>query len=142
MPRYFPTVLYCIIIIMLFFLMKYFKIGNANENLDTHTYIYTCIYTHTYIHTHIYTHIYTYIHIYIYIYTHIYLFNCTHIRTTLSPLDLWTDPAGVTALLTRWTVKLAGGPQAETSDSPPLARVMGVGRQQQRIRLIPPPPSC
>ena len=59
-----------------------------------------------------------------------HLFNCTHIRTTLSPLDLWTDPAGVTALLTRWTEKLAGGPQAGTSDSPPLARVMGVGRQQ------------
>ena len=28
-----------------------------------------------------------------------HLFNCTHIRTTLSPLDLWTSPAGVTALL-------------------------------------------
>ena len=47
-----------------------------------------------------------------------HLFNCTHIRTTLLPLDLWTDPAGVTALLARWTEKLAGGPQAETSDSP------------------------
>ena len=23
-----------------------------------------------------------------------HLFNCTHIRTTLSPLDLWTNPAG------------------------------------------------
>ena len=35
--------------------------------------------------------------------THIHnihhLFNCTHIRTTLSPLYLWTDPTGVTALL-------------------------------------------
>ena len=61
-----------------------------------------------------------------------HLFNCTHIRTTLSPLDLWTDPAGVTALPARWTEKLAGGPQAGTSDSPPpLARAMGVGRQQQ-----------
>ena len=49
-------------------------------------------------------------------YTH-HLFNCTHIRTTLSPLDLWTDSAGVTALLARWTEKLAGGPQAGTSDS-------------------------
>ena len=29
------------------------------------------------------------------------LFNCTHIHTTLSPLDLWADPAGVTALLAR-----------------------------------------
>ena len=38
--------------------------------------------------------------------------------TTLSPLDLWTDPAGVTALLGRWTEKLAGGPQEGTSDSP------------------------
>ena len=47
-----------------------------------------------------------------------HLFNCTHIRTTLSPLDLWTDPAGVIALLARWTEKLAGGPQAGTSDSP------------------------
>ena len=28
------------------------------------------------------------------------------------------DPAGVTALLARWTEKLAGGPQAGTSDSP------------------------
>ena len=47
-----------------------------------------------------------------------HLFNCTHIRTTLSPLDLCTDPAGVTALLARWTDKLAGGPQVGTSDSP------------------------
>ena len=43
--------------------------------------------------------------------------NCTYIRTTLSPLDLWTDPAGVSALLTRWTEKLAGGPQAGSSYS-------------------------
>ena len=54
--------------------------------------------------------------------THIHnthdLFNCTHIRTTLSPLDLWTYLAGVTALLARWTEKLAGGPRAGTSDSP------------------------
>ena len=55
-----------------------------------------------------------------------HLFNCTHIRTTLSPLDLWTDPAGVTALL-------AGGPQAGTSVSPPLTRVMGVGRQHLMV---------
>ena len=26
-------------------------------------------------------------------------FNCTHLRTTLSPLDLWTDPTGVMELL-------------------------------------------
>ena len=28
-----------------------------------------------------------------------HLFNCTHIRTTLSPLDLWADPAGVMELV-------------------------------------------
>ena len=58
-----------------------------------------------------------------------HLFNCTHIRTTLSPLDLWTDPAGVNALLDGeagwWTTSGNIG-------LPPLARVMGVGRQQQR----------
>ena len=65
-----------------------------------------------------------------------HLFNCTHINTTLSSLDLWTDPAGVTALLARWTKNLAGGPQAVTSDSPPppLARVMGRQPQQPRIK--------
>ena len=41
-----------------------------------------------------------------------HLFNCTHIRTILSPLDLWTEPTGVTA----------------------LARVMGLGRQQHKER--------
>ena len=46
------------------------------------------------------------------------------------PLDLWTYPAGVMALVARWMEKLAGGPQTGTSDSPPpLAKVMGVGRQ-------------
>ena len=46
-----------------------------------------------------------------------HLFNCTHIHTTLSPLDLWTDPAGVAELLARWTEKLVGGPQAGRSGS-------------------------
>ena len=49
--------------------------------------------------------------------THIHnthhLFNHTHIRTILSSLDLWTEPVRVTALLARWTEKVAGGPQAE-----------------------------
>ena len=35
-----------------------------------------------------------------------------HIRTTLSPLDLWADPAEVMELMVRWREKLAGGPQA------------------------------
>ena len=51
------------------------------------------------------------------------LFNCTHIRTTLSSLDLWTDPAGVTELLARWTTSGKIGLL-------PLARLKGVGRQQ------------
>ena len=63
------------------------------------------------------------------------LFNCTHIRTTLSHLDLWTDPAGMMELMARWIDTLAGGPKAGTSDSP-LARVMGVGRQQQTEKRV------
>ena len=55
-----------------------------------------------------------------------HLFNCIHIRTTLSPLDLWTDPAGVTALLARWTEKLAGGPQVEDR-TPPTSKGHGSG---------------
>ena len=39
-------------------------------------------------------------------------------RTKVSPLDLLTDPTGVTALLARWPEKLAGVPQAGRSDSP------------------------
>ena len=39
-----------------------------------------------------------------------YLFNCTHIHTTLSPLDLY--PVGVMELLARWRNNLAGGPKA------------------------------
>ena len=41
-----------------------------------------------------------------------HLFNCTHIRTTWSPRDLWTYNAGVVELLARWRDKLAGGPKA------------------------------
>ena len=47
-----------------------------------------------------------------------HLFKSTHVHNTLSPLDLWKDPTGVTSLLARWTEKLAGGPQVGTSDSP------------------------
>ena len=49
----------------------------------------------------------------------------------MSPLDLWTDPDGMTVLLVRWTENLVGGPQAGKSHSS-LARVMGMGRQQQQ----------
>ena len=73
-----------------------------------------------------------------------HLFNCTHIRTTLSPPgSVDRPPPGVTALLARWTEKLAGGPQAGTSDSPPpLARVMGVGRQHNNSHSITDPTVC
>ena len=55
-----------------------------------------------------------------------HVFSCTHICTTLSPLDLWPDPAGVTSLLARWTEKLAGGRQAGRSDSlPPTSKGHG-----------------
>ena len=47
-----------------------------------------------------------------------HIFKFTHIRTTLASLDLWTDPARVSALLARWTEKLAGGPQTGRSKSP------------------------
>ena len=47
-----------------------------------------------------------------------HLLSCTRIRTTLSPLKLWTDPDGVTELLARWKEKLASGPQAGKSDFP------------------------
>ena len=38
----------------------------------------------------------------------------------------------MTALLAIWTVKPAGRPHAGRSDSHPLVRVMGVGRQQRQ----------
>ena len=51
-----------------------------------------------------------------------YLFHCIHIHTTFSPLDLWTYPTEVTALMARLTEKLAGGTQAGRSDSPQYQR--------------------
>ena len=60
-----------------------------------------------------------------------HIFNCTHIRTALSHLDLCTDTAGVTAQLVRWTEKLAGGSQTGRSNSL-LARVKGVSRLQKQ----------
>ena len=44
--------------------------------------------------------------------THHHLFNFTHIRTTLSALDIWTYTAG-------WREQLGGGPQAGRSESSP-----------------------
>ena len=54
-------------------------------------------------------------------------FKFTHIRTTLSPLDLWTDPVGLTELLARWTEKLAGEPQAGRSLHTPHPTSKGYG---------------
>ena len=50
--------------------------------------------------------------------THIISLTAPTYSPHFHPLDLWTDHAGVTALLARWTENLAGGPQAGTSDSP------------------------
>ena len=63
------------------------------------------------------------------------LFNCTHIHTTLSPLDLWTDPAGVMELLARWGDKLAGGPKPGGSDSPPQTREWVDTNNKHRLYL-------
>ena len=54
-----------------------------------------------------------------------HLFNCTHICTTLSPLDFWTDHAGVTELLARLKKKLSGGPQA--GKTTPTSKGQGCG---------------
>ena len=45
----------------------------------------------------------------------LHLFNCPDIPTTLTVLDLWTDPVGVAALLDVWGEKL-GGPRAGVWD--------------------------
>ena len=37
-----------------------------------------------------------------------HMFNCTHIHTTLSSLDLLTDPVGMLPLLTTWTDRMGG----------------------------------
>ena len=60
-----------------------------------------------------------------------HLFNFTHIRITLSSLDLKTDTTRVTALLARWTEKLLVDHKRENR-TPPLAKVIGVGRQQHQ----------
>ena len=49
-----------------------------------------------------------------------HLFNCTHICSILSSLDL------LTALLARWIEKLAGGPQREER-TPPSSKGHGSG---------------
>ena len=56
-----------------------------------------------------------------------HLFNFTHIRTTWSPPDVWTYPAGITKLRVNTSGK---------NELPPLARVKGVGRQQQVPRAL------
>ena len=63
------------------------------------------------------------------------LFNCTHIRTTLSPLDLWTDlPPPPECDCTDGQMDEEAGWWTTSGNIglPPLAKVMGVGRQQQQ----------
>ena len=64
-----------------------------------------------------------------------HIFNCTHTRTTLSPMDLWTDRSDCTAGQMDgeagwWTTS------GNIGLPPPLSRVMGVGRQQQQQQLV------
>ena len=59
-----------------------------------------------------------------------HLFNCTNIRTTLSPLDLWTDSARVASQMDwepGWWIT------SGRIGLHPLARVMGVGRHNMPI---------
>ena len=55
-----------------------------------------------------------------------HIFHYIHIRTTLSPLDLWTDPAGVTVLVARWTKKLLVNHKREDR-TPPTSKGHGSG---------------
>ena len=66
-----------------------------------------------------------------------HLFNCTHIRTTLSPLDLWTYPAGVMELLVRWEICwLVDQKRGNRTPPPPQTRVSGVGRHNNNRKGI------
>ena len=56
-----------------------------------------------------------------------HLFSCTHILTTLSSLDLWTDHAGMTELPTRWRENMVGGTQTGRLDPPPTSKGHGSG---------------
>ena len=60
-----------------------------------------------------------------------HIFNFTHIRTTFSPLDLWTDPARVMECWPdggiNWLVD-----QMRDDWTPPQTRDKGVVRQQQQ----------
>ena len=60
-----------------------------------------------------------------------HLFNCTHIRTTLSPLDLWTDPTGVMELLDRYAGWWTKGGMIGLPPPPPQPRVKGVSRHNK-----------
>ena len=59
-----------------------------------------------------------------------HLFNCTHIRTTLSPLDLWTDPRRSDCTAGHMDGEAGWWTTIGNIGLLLLARVMGVGRQQ------------
>ena len=65
-----------------------------------------------------------------------YLHTSSLQRTTLLPLNLWTDPAGVTVLLARWTEKLAGVTRSENIRLLPLARGHGSGYTHTQVASV------
>ena len=67
-----------------------------------------------------------------------HLSNCTHIRTTLSPLDLWTDPRRSNYTAGQMDGEADWWTTSGNVGLPPLARVMGVGRQQQQYKCFIP----
>ena len=64
------------------------------------------------------------------------IFNCTHIRITLSPLNVWTYPLARVHRLqdgqSSWLVDL----KREDQTPPTLARVMAVSRPQQQQHMM------
>ena len=60
-----------------------------------------------------------------------HLFNCTHLYTSSSILDLWLSPERVAPLLIRWKRRLKGFSRETGCRTPPQLHAGGVGRQQQ-----------
>ena len=63
-----------------------------------------------------------------------HLINCTHIHSTLSPLDLWTDPAGMMSCWPDAEICWQVDQKRDDRTPPPTqTRVKGVGRHNNRL---------